>query len=378
MQVFNRRQWLKTAGLVTGSVSLLDNSIFRINQIEPYEKYFSDENDHTEKIIRLSSNENSYGPSSFVREKMTQGFDSACRYPGSEVAALAQKIAEKEGLSSDHILLTIGSTEGLKISALAYLQKGGELVAAEPTFEAMLNYAEACGAYVHRVPVNSDLVLDLSAMEKRCNADTKMVFLCNPNNPTGTIIPGDEMIHFCTRMAQRTLVFSDEAYFDYIETPDYPSMTQLIKKDLNVIVSRTFSKVYGLAGVRIGYLIARPDIIARIRKYQVDRPNMLALAAANGAMAESEFYHFSLTKNKEAKKMIYNTLDHFQLPYTQSHANFVFFKTGFDIKEFSKKMMAFNIAVGRPFAPLTNWCRISTGTTEEMLVLNQALDKVFS
>lgn len=379
MQSINRRQWLKAAGLATGAVTLWNNNLYGLNNIKPYYDEgdvlfpYSDQN-----TIRLSANENPYGPSSYVREKMVSAFDRACRYPFSEVPELTRRIAEKEGVSPEHVLITVGSTEGLKITALAYLQKGGELVSPDPTFEAMPNYAEACGAFVHRVPVNDELGIDLEAIEKRCTNDTKMVFICNPNNPTGTIIPADEMTHFCTRMAQRTTVFSDEAYFDYIDIKNYPSMINLVKNDLNVIVARTFSKVYGLAGLRIGYLVARPDIIKRLEKFQVDNPNMLALAAAHAAMDEKKFYEFSLQKNIEAKSMINNTLDSFDLRHTRSQTNFVFFKTGMDISVFSGKMMQHKIRVGRAFKPLTDWCRISTGTTEEMESVVTALKTIFS
>jgi len=378
MTLLNRRQWLRSAGIATGAMTLLNHNLFSLNNIKPYDDQAGDFVFAENGIIRLSSNENPYGPSPFVREKMIAAFDKACRYPGADIDSLTKKIAQKEGLTTEHILVTVGSTEGLKIAALAYLHNGGELVAPEPTFEAMLNYAEACGAYVHRVPVNLDLGINLEAMEKRCNADTKMVFICNPNNPTGTILPADEMSHFCTKMAQRTMVFSDEAYFDYINEKNYPSMTSLIKNDLNVIVSRTFSKVYGIAGLRIGYLIARPDIIKRLEIFQVDNPNMLALAAAHAAMDENEFYNFSIQKNNESKKMITNTLDQFNLVYTQSHANFVFFRSGIDISEFGKKMLQHNIKVGRPFRPLLNWCRISTGKTEEMQSVVSALKKIYA
>ena len=378
MQSVNRRQWLKSAGLATGMLTLLNQNLFSLNHVAPYQVDNDDLINADDKIIRLSSNENPYGPSPNVREQIISAFDKVCRYPFGEIPGLTRKIAEKEGVSPEHILVTVGSSEGLKIAALAYLQKGGELVAPEPTFEAMLNYAEACGAFVHRVPVNKDLGIDLESLEKRCNADTKMVFVCNPNNPTGTILPADEMIHFCTKMAKRTMVFSDEAYFDYINEKDYPSMTLLVKNDLNVIVSRTFSKVYGIAGLRIGYLIARPDIIKRLKNFQVDNPNMLALAAAQAAIEEKEFYNFSLQKNNESKKLITNTLDQLSLPYTQSHANFVFFRSGIDISEFGKKMLQHNIRVGRPFRPLLDWCRISTGKTEEMQAVVSALRKVYA
>jgi histidinol-phosphate aminotransferase len=378
MQLTDRRQWLKSAGLLSGGLPfLLTGQSWPSTGIFPWES--SDNIGYqTGDLIKLSSNENPYGPSDSVKKAMSDAFGKVCRYPGRDIDALTEKIAFREGVSADHILITIGSTEGLKLAVLAYLRNGGELVAAQPTFEAMLTYAEACGAYVHRVPVDKHMVTDLQAMSRRCNADTKLVFVCNPNNPTGTILPEDEMTHFCTEMAKRTMVFCDEVYIDYINRKNYPSMISLVKNDMNVIVSRTFSKVYGLAGLRIGYLIARPEIISRIKKLQIDRPNILALVAAEAAMKDDDFYSFSLNKNNVSKKMICETLDHLGIKYTDSHANFVFFKSGIHINTLSKKMEEKSVQIGRAFAPFTDWCRLSTGRTEDMPVVQEALKSIFT
>lgn len=372
----NRRQWLKTAGLATGffsaaSVAAAIPSFHDVleknqwNHLPPGLK------------VKLSSNENPYGPSPAVRETMNKAFDKVCRYPWAERNEITEKIAKKEGVSPEHVLVTVGSTEGLKITALTYLQSGGEVVAGDPTFEAMLFYASQLGAYVNRVPVNEDLSLDLAEMERRYNSNTRLVFLCNPNNPTGTILPATQVRDFCESLSGRTMVFSDEAYYDYITEPGYPSMVELVKKNRNVIVSRTFSKVYGLAGIRIGYLVARPDVIQRIQEFQVDRPNMLALYAASTAIDEKEFYRYSLDMNAKARQMIYDSLDALKLRYVPSHTNFVFFKTGRNIREVISALQEEGVQVGRPFPPLMDWCRVSTGRLEEVAEFQKALMKVF-
>jgi histidinol-phosphate aminotransferase len=373
----NRRQWLKTAGLATGFISIAGADAAAI----PSFHRFLDKNglNHFPPglKVKLNSNENPYGPSQKVREAMSKAFDKVCRYPWAEEDEVIQKIARQEGVTPEHILITVGSTEGLKITALAYLQKGGEVVAGDPTFEAMLFYAESLGAHVNRVPVNEKLSLDLVEMEKRCNNDTRLVFLCNPNNPTGTILPATQLRDFCEQLTHRTMVFCDEAYFDYITERGYPSMVELVKENLNVVVSRTFSKVYGMAGIRIGYLVARPDIIRRIEKYQVDRPNMLALHAASAALEEPDFYRYSLDMNAKAKRMIYDSLDGLKLGYVPSHTNFVFFKTGKHINDVIAAMRDQGVQVGRPFPPLTDWCRVSTGKLEDVEVFQKALTKIF-
>ena len=174
------------------------------------------------------------------------------------------------------------------------------------------------------------------------------------------------MEDFCSSVSKKAIVFSDEAYYDFIETPDYPSMDALVRKGENVIVSKTFSKVYGLAGLRIGYLIAKPSIAAAIRKNVVAMSNVLAIAAADAALQDDAFYKFSLAKNKEAKDKIYTVLDYLKLPYVRSSTNFVFFHSKKDIRDLGPQMLAEGVRIGRPFPPFYDWCRISTGTLEEV------------
>ncbi len=371
MKHLNRRQWLRTAGLagaftLTGGLPVVAESTSRGSILT------------TDAPARLSSNENPFGPSKKVREALLEGFDAACRYPFSWYGELLELLAEKEGVSTDHIVLTAGSVEGLKITGLVYGWQGGEVVAATPTFQSLLTYAETFGAHVHRVPVNDELVHDLDAMEKRITANTRLVFICNPNNPTGTLLPADKLRDFCSSVSHRTVVFSDEAYYDYVEEPGYPSMIELVKEGLNVIVSRTFSKVYGLAGLRIGYLVARPDIAARLVEARVSFPNVMGIFAAKAALKDEEFYRFSLRKNAEAKKMIYDTLDGLGLRYVPSHGNFVFFHSGREISQLIGHMKKEDVLIGRPFPPLLEWCRISTGTLEDTARFCRGLKTVMS
>ncbi len=183
---------------------------------------------------------------------------------------------------------------------------------------------------------------------------------------------------FCNSASQKTIVFSDEAYYDFIEQKDYPSMVSLVKQDKNVIVSRTFSKVYGLAGLRIGYLIAKPEIANKLRDNIAAYTNVLAIDAAIAAMEDKEFYEFSLNKVKEGKQLMYSAMNDLGLEYIRSNTNFIFFKTGRNIKTFNRQMLEQGIKVGRPFPPFDEWCRISMGTIQEVQLFNQALKNVLS
>jgi len=329
------------------------------------------------KPIKLSSNENPYGPSARVRGAITTVYSDGCRYPYSYADELAQILADKHGVPRESIILTGGSTEGLKIAGITFTADGGEIIAAKPTFLAMMQYAEMWGAKINWVPVDKDKGYDLEEIEKRISSETKMVFLCNPNNPTSTLLPKDQLVDFCSTVSKRTIVFSDEAYYEFIEDPNYPSMIDLVKKGENVVVSKTFSKVYGLAGLRIGYLIAKPEIAAILRKNVVAMTNVYAIAGAKEALNDHEFYNFSIQKNKEAKQLIYKTLEHLDLEYIKSNTNFVFFHSGKDINELGAKMLEKGVRVGRAFPPFYDWCRISTGTLEEMNLFAESLISLY-
>ncbi|AWX46271.1 Histidinol-phosphate transaminase [Flagellimonas maritima] len=368
MKNIDRRHWLKTVGLSSGFAFLGGIDAIAGNlEARPFK---------LDGIVKLNSNENPFGPSEKVRAAITQSFDIACRYPSIVFSELVEMIAEKEGVTKNHIVVTGGSTEGLKATGLAYSLGGKEIIAADPTFQALMRYAENFGAHVHRVPVDSGMGHDLDAMAKRVTNRTGLIFICNPNNPTGTLLDKSKLMDFCTSFDNKSMIFSDEAYYDFITEPDYPSMVELVKKERNIIVSKTFSKVYGMAGLRIGYLVARPDIASRLRKSIMANTNVLAIEAAKTALKDDDFYKFSVLKNKQAKDYLYNSLTKMGLEYIPSHTNFVFFKTGRDITEVNAAMKKEGVLIGRPFPPMYEWARISTGTMQEMEAFVQALGRV--
>lgn len=366
----SRRQWLRSASFVGGTALLTGSGAISALSSEEVRKFNPRPLD---SLVRLGSNENPYGPSLKVRKAMEDAFDLGCRYPWAFNSSLQKMIANKEGVPTDHIVLVAGSTEGLKISGITYAGPGDEIISGLPTFLSLMTYAETWGADINWVPLDKDLNYDLQEIEKRVSSKTKLVFLCNPNNPTGKLLPANEVLDFCNTVSQKAIVFSDEAYCDYIEDPNYPSMTKLVKEGKNVIVSKTLSKVYGLAGIRLGYLVARPDIAAKLSERVVANTNIMAIEAGKAALEDSEFYQFSLNKNKEARDLIESTLNQLKLPYLPSQANFVFFHANQDVSGLAKKMYEKGIIIGRPFPPLNDWCRVSTGTIEEVQLFNQAL-----
>lgn len=371
----NRRQWLKSATLVGGFT--LFNGFGGIQSLTAEEIKNFNPRILTDPI-RLTSNENPYGPSERVRTAITNAFNKGCRYPYTYADELAKLLAIKHGVDSESIIITGGSTEGLKIAGITFAANGGEIISAKPTFLAMMEYAQMWGANINWVPVDENLGYDLQEIEKRISANTKMVFLCNPNNPTSTLLPANTLQDFCASISKKTIVFSDEAYYDYIEDPNYPTMIDLVKRGENVVVSKTFSKVYGMAGLRIGYLIAKPELAQKIRRNVVAMSNAYAIEGAKEALIDDAFYKFSIEKNAEARQIIYKTLDHLELKYIKSNTNFVFFKSGRPIDELGRQMLDKGVAIGRAFPPFYDWCRISTGTLEEMRQFSNALISQYS
>jgi histidinol-phosphate aminotransferase len=366
----SRRDWIK-ASMGIGGLMLAPSSLLTAQEKE----YFRPRS--LNPIVRLSSNENPYGPSQRVRVRIKQSFEHACRYPYAYSDELAEQLAKKHGVSPESIIVTGGSTEGLKVTGITFAANGGEIISGQPTFLAMMDYAKQWGATVKWVPVGEDKGYDLEAIEKQISSNTKLVFLCNPNNPTGTLVPAQKLVDFCAVASKKTIVFSDEAYYDFIEDPNYPSLIEAVKRGENVIVSKTFSKVYGMAGLRVGYLIAKPEIAQQIRKNVVAMSNVLAVEAAKEALQDEAFYRFSLQKNKEAKTRIYQLLDHLKLDYVQSHTNFIFFQSQRDIRELGPAMLEKGVRIGRPFPPFYDWCRISTGTAEEVALFLKGMLEIY-
>jgi histidinol-phosphate aminotransferase len=328
--------------------------------------------------IRLSSNENPLGPSEAARAVMSASYDEACRYPYRAYPDLINAIAEREGVSPDHVIIGAGSTEVLCMAGAAYGLGGGEVVAADPSYKGLTRYAETMGSYVHCVPLDDTMAHDLDRMDRRTTGAVKLVFVCNPNNPTGTIVPADRLRSFCEAVSRRAVVFVDEAYYELMDDAHRTSMVDLVRDGHNIIVARTFSKIYGMAGLRVGYGMARPDIVERLRPYSMGSPNVLGLRAAVASLGDDAFRTMSRQKMAEARTFTYDLLDDLGLDYAPSQASFVFFHTGRPIDAVRAAMAERGVLVGRPFPPFTDWCRVSMSTMDDMQAFATALRDVMS
>jgi histidinol-phosphate aminotransferase len=317
-------------------------------------------------IVRLSANENPYGPSPKAFQAITDSFGLACRYPDEHNNVLIDKLAKLNGVNHDQILLGDGSGEILKLCAETFTgPQNGKLVAADPTFEAILNNASSNGAEVVKVPLTSSFQHDLPKMLDSAKAG--LIYVCNPNNPTASITPKDELRDFITKTPPQTMILVDEAYFHYADSPDYDSVIALVKDHPNLIVSRTFSKIYGMAGLRCGYCVAQKETIDRLRRNQMwDSVNCMALAAATVSLDDLDHVPNGQRLNREAKTFVTSELDKMGYEQIPSQANFIMFDCKRPVVPLIQAMKERKIHVGRLFPTLPNHMRLTIGKKAEM------------
>ncbi len=378
----SRRRWLKNASILsTGIGSLVlggKASAHSTNTLTTTQS-----NELEEQFIRLFYNENPYGPPASALAKVMEVANRGNRYATFatyDFDALRTQIAEEEGLTKDHILLGHGSFQPIIWLAQHFMQKGGEIVVPSPTFDIVGMYARKLNAKTKAIEVNEKMEMNLVEMEKAVNEQTTLVCVCHPNNPTGTLVDPAKMSDFCDTVAKKCPVLVDEAYIQYTDAiPNWrdASMVKQVKAGNNVIISRTFSKIYAMAGFRVGYLIAQPDLIKTLSDrftlgFPGNMPNTLSVAAAIGALEDSTFLSQSRQKNTDAKAVFYQHLQELGLPYIPTQANFIYFQVP-DFPVFKKLMNEHKILLAGGWPSKPNWARVTFGKPEEMNVFYDLL-----
>jgi histidinol-phosphate aminotransferase len=330
-------------------------------------------------MIRLSANENPYGPSRVALKAINANMHLANRYSGDS-RPLMKVVADINGVSTDNMLVGTGSSEILNVAGMLASRNNGSIVCVDPTYQSLLRYAERSGAEIIRIPVNESLNADLDAMRAAVRNDTDMVYLVNPNNPIPSILEKNAMREFVLEMSQDRLVFIDEAYHEYVDNPDYESMIGLIAEGhKNIIVSRTASKIHGLAGLRIGFGFAHPDLASRMDGVKTGETHVLAIEAAYASYQDQEFQNFAIRKNKESREIVEDMCEELGLRYVKSNTNFTFIETGMENKSVQEKMREYGILTGRDFPPYhTSWARISMSKPEEMEYFVQVYKSLFA
>jgi histidinol-phosphate aminotransferase len=316
-------------------------------------------------VVRLSSNENPYGPSPSALKAMTAAFALAWRYPDETQDDLVEALAKLNQVTKENILCGAGSGEILKVAVAAFTAPGKKLVVGDPTFEAAAGHAKASGAEVVKVTLNSTYAHDLPKMSEP--AGVGLHYICNPNNPTASITPKADLRAFLAKAPRETIVLVDEAYHHFVESPDYESVIPLVKDYLNLVVARTFSKIYGMAGLRCGYCVAQPDKIELMRTQQSwDSVSIMAIVAARASLDDAAQVSNGLKNNSEVRKYVCAELDKLKFTYIPSHANFMMIDMRREVKPLIAAFKEKKVQVGRLFPPLPNFMRVTIGTKPQM------------
>ncbi|MBL8982439.1 MAG: aminotransferase class I/II-fold pyridoxal phosphate-dependent enzyme [Gemmatimonadetes bacterium] len=358
----SRRAFLGTA--VAGSASLIPMLQARGLEGGSWSPHFD-----TNGVIRLNSNENPNGPARAAVDAITRAFVDANRYTQSNDAALRAAVARRHGVKEENVLLGAGSGETLRICSEALTSSTAHLVAAAPTFEQPAAHMTRLGRETKAPPVDSMLRLDLGAMVA-ASPGAGLVFLCNPNNPTGSAYPLSDVLAFIQdvhRRSPNSFVLVDEAYFEYCDLAGYGTAIPAALADPRIIVARTFSKVFGLAGMRVGYGIAHADTIKRLEPWRLQ--NSVSALSSAAAMASCELAgHVKEQQrlNNEARAYALKTLNDAGFKALPTYTNFVMADIRRDAKAFQDACAKEGVAIGRPFPPLNTHARISIGTMDEM------------
>lgn len=371
MTSFDRRDWLKIIALATGGMAatprLEANSTGNSASAVP-----------TNTLVRLSLNENPYGPAASVLAAVQREFANVCRYSGVEVGHLSSLIAAKENVSEQQIILgEILEPLGTYLSLQG--GPGGEFIYSDPGYTALIDAAAAVGGVGVPVPLNARMQNDLPAIAAKVNQRTRAVFLVNPHNPTGTVTDADELKQFVRDVSRHALVIIDEAYLEFADFFGQRTLAELVRTGENAIVFRTFAKMYGLAGLDIGYGLVPGRIAQALKRQGVDNPhlfNRFAVAAAAASLADTQYVSAVAAKVAQERQIWLDLLHRLKVNVTESNGNFVFFETGMPHENFASSLLRDGIDIGRSFPPYDLWARISIGLPDENAKARTAVRKL--
>ena len=380
----NRRNWLKSTALAGTGLAMGSASVQAYAKT-PAKHFVIDRSpilpdDLPKMKARLLANENPYGPSDMTKKAIMEALSVGNRYGHQQAFKLIGMIAESEGVPADHILLGPGSSDLLEKVAINAFFKGGNVVSAHPSYMSLMNTAKSIGADWKSVPLTKDYAHDLDGMAEAVDSETKLVYVCNPNNPTGTITDHTKLRPFCEKVSEKAPVFVDEAYLEFLGKGLEPSMVDLVAKGKDVIVSRTFSKIHGMAGLRIGYIVALPERLDVIRKMY--RTTMgLCITSLMGAIAsleDTEFHERSRLLTQEGRQYIYQQMKALDMEYIPSHTSFILFPLEMEEEKFRDMMLQEGVGIRVYNIDNKPYGRVSMGTIDELGMFAMALKKIVS
>lgn len=326
--------------------------------------------------VKLSSNENPLGPSPRALEAVRGALDGLNRYPDGSGRSLKEALARRFGVDPSQVVLGNGSDEVLTLIAGCSVRPGVNAVTGANTFSEYTFAARLFGANVRKAPLKEGR-FDPDAMLALCDQQTRLLFLCNPNNPTGTYLTHAEVERLLRLAPAETLVVLDEAYADYATAADFPRSLDLLRKYERLIVLRTFSKLYGLAGLRVGYALAHPEVALWLERVRQPFNNgTLAQAGAQAALEDTDFVERSLQINREGMKRLTDYLEDHRVAFYPSQANFVCFQVAEDARDCFERLLELGVAV-RPLNSfgLPNWIRVTVGTPEQLDRFFEAMEQ---
>jgi histidinol-phosphate aminotransferase len=328
------------------------------------------------EVSKLGSNENPLGLSPRVREAVIRALDRVHHYPDGECTRLRRRLAERLGLTPEHFCFANGVDNVLTCLGLAFLNAGDRCVVGQPTYTAYAGLAKLLDAVPVEVPLR-DWRLDVQAMSAAAEG-ARAVIVCNPNNPTGSILHHVEIQALLGRVAPEVLVVLDEAYGEWVDDPAFPDAVALLREHPNVVILRTFSKIYGLAGLRVGYAIAAPENAASLNQVREPFPvNHLAQAAAEAVLDDEAYLRASFQNNRAGRASLGEAFDALGLRHLPSQANFILVDLGRPAAEVAERLLARGVII-RPGAMwrLPTWARVTIGIPEENARLVEALSAV--
>ena len=388
----NRRTWLKQSALTAGSIITglsITNEVFAkpafgmtpVNgKAALVEKYRIPLQDRMSLKARLLANENPWGPSKKAISAITASASQGNRYVYNSSLKMIEILAAKEGVTKDNVLLAAGSTDLLEKTAFALLMKGGNVISADPSYMSLVNTAQSIGATWKNIPLREDYSHDLGAMEKAIDSDTKLIYVCNPNNPTGTLTNSEELKAFCKRVSSKCPVFIDEAYLELLDNAAAQTTVGLISEGHDIIVCRTFSKIHGMAGLRMGYMVAKPERVKMIQ--DLVRTEMgISCTSLEGAMAslnDVEFQNFTRTNNKINREYVFEELKKAGLNPIPSVTNFILFPIQMPAKDLLDKMFEKGVGIRGFEIHGKQYARVSIGTMDELKLFAKSLNSIIS
>ena len=366
--LLNRRQWLKAAGATLAATALAPRLPLQAATLPAAPAPAANPGP-----VQLAWNENPFGPAPSAQQAMIAAVGRSCRYPHNHGQTLLELIAAREGCAVSQIVLGNGSGEILDAAGFHFGYEKGEIVAADPSYMQLVNAAEKAGGRAVRVPLNARLEHDLPAMAAAVGAKTSLVYLVNPNNPTGTVCDAAELKEFIRTVSARVPVFIDEAYLEC--TDDFAGRTcvGLVTAGHHVVVARTFSKIFGMAGCRLGYAVLPEKLAGSLRARMTGSLSLTTIVAGIASLRDTGYVTATRAKIKAGREALAGEAKALGKRCTAAQGNFVFMETGMPAKEFSAKMLAEGVMVGRPFPPLLNWARITIGLPSEMAACHRAL-----